>query len=39
MTWTFDYEKVNESVKDPTSYLDLVLSITRDIEAHHLQSN
>ena len=36
VTWTIDYEKLNESVKDPTSYLDFFLSVTRDIEAHHL---
>ena len=36
VTWTIDYEKLNEGVKDPTSYLDFLLSITRDIEAHHL---
>ena len=36
VTWTINYEKLNETVKDPTSYLDFFLSITRDIEAHHL---
>ena len=36
VTWSFDYEKLDESVKDPTQYLDLVLSMTRDIETHHL---
>lgn len=36
VTWTFDYEKLNESVKDPTSYLHLALNVTREIEAHHL---
>nr|ACH72969.1 major latex-like protein [Panax ginseng]4REH_A Chain A, Major latex-like protein [Panax ginseng]4REI_A Chain A, Major latex-like protein [Panax ginseng]4REJ_A Chain A, Major latex-like protein [Panax ginseng] len=36
VTWSIDYEKLNESVKDPTSYLDFLLSVTRDIEAHHL---
>lgn len=36
VTWSFDYEKVDESVKDPTEYLDLVLRITKDIETHHL---
>ncbi|XP_017220979.1 kirola-like [Daucus carota subsp. sativus] len=36
VTWSLDYEKVDESVKDPTDYLDLVLRITKDIEAHHL---
>ena len=36
VTWTIDYEKVDESVKDPTQYLDLALNITKDIETHHL---
>lgn len=36
VTWSFDYEKVDESVKDPTSYLNLVLRMTKDIETHHL---
>lgn len=36
VTWSIDYEKVDESVKDPTEYLDVVLRITKDIEAHHL---
>lgn len=34
--WTIDYEKVDESVKDPTEYLDLLLCMTKDIETHHL---
>ena len=36
VTWTFDYDKLDENVKDPTEYIDLVLSITKDIENHHL---
>ncbi|KAK1380584.1 MLP-like protein 34-like [Heracleum sosnowskyi] len=36
VTWSFDYEKVDESIKDPTEYLDFVLRINKDIETHHL---
>lgn len=36
VTWTIDYEKVDENVKDPTEYLDIFLRITMDIETHHL---
>ncbi|KAK1380581.1 MLP-like protein 34-like [Heracleum sosnowskyi] len=36
VTWSFDYEKVDESVKDPTPYLDFVLRLTKDIDTHHL---
>lgn len=36
VTWSFDYEKVDETVKDPTTYLDFVLRLTKDIETHHL---
>ncbi|KAK1380587.1 Kirola [Heracleum sosnowskyi] len=36
VTWSFDYEKVDESVKDPTEYLDHVLRITKAIETYHL---
>ncbi|KAK1380788.1 Kirola like [Heracleum sosnowskyi] len=36
VTWSLDYEKVDESIKDPTEYLDLVLRINKDIETHHL---
>lgn len=36
VTWTFDYEKMDESVKNTTEYLDLALRMTKDIETHHL---
>ncbi|XP_023766175.1 kirola [Lactuca sativa] len=36
VTWTFHYEKLNESVDDPNSLMDLCLRITKDIENHHL---
>ncbi|XP_071686057.1 kirola-like [Rutidosis leptorrhynchoides] len=37
VTWTFHYEKLNESVPNPDSLMDFVLSVTKDIEAHHLK--
>ena len=33
--WTLDYEKMHEDVPHPTKIIDLVLSVTKDIEAHH----
>ncbi|XAR72232.1 hypothetical protein NMG60_11018802 [Bertholletia excelsa] len=37
VTWTFEYEKLNEGVEDPTTLLDWVVTLTKDIEAHHLK--
>ena len=37
VTWTFDYEKVNENVEDPNTLMDFCINITKDIDTHHLQ--
>lgn len=37
VTWTFDYEKLNENVPDPNSVMDFALKVTKDIETHHLK--
>ncbi|KAF5793970.1 putative Bet v I/Major latex protein [Helianthus annuus] len=36
VTWTFHYEKVNESIPDPDSLMEFCLNVTKDIETHHL---
>ncbi|KAL9993537.1 putative Bet v I/Major latex protein [Helianthus debilis subsp. tardiflorus] len=36
LTWTFDYVKVNENMQDPDRLVELVLSVAKDIETHHL---
>ncbi|XP_057781590.1 kirola-like [Salvia miltiorrhiza] len=36
VTWTFDYEMLNEDVEHPISFLSYVIDITKDIETHHL---
>ncbi|CAK9157593.1 unnamed protein product [Ilex paraguariensis] len=35
VTWTFEFEKLNEGVEDPNTLMDLCLAITKDIEAYH----
>ncbi|KAK2989352.1 hypothetical protein RJ640_013871, partial [Escallonia rubra] len=35
--WTFEYEKMNEGIQDPTNYMDFLVKVTKDIETHHLQ--
>ncbi|XP_052206235.1 kirola-like [Diospyros lotus] len=37
VTWTFQYEKLNDSVEDPNSLMDFCISLTKAIEAHHLK--
>ncbi|XP_071691442.1 kirola-like isoform X1 [Rutidosis leptorrhynchoides] len=37
VTWTFNYEKLNESVPNPDSLMDFLLSMTKDIETHLLK--
>ncbi|XP_059306484.1 MLP-like protein 28 [Lycium ferocissimum] len=34
--WTIEYEKQNEDVPEPFSYLQLFLNMTKDIDAHHV---
>ncbi|KAG9129020.1 hypothetical protein Leryth_021706 [Lithospermum erythrorhizon] len=36
VSWTFEYEKMNEDIPAPDSLMDLFTKITRDIESHHL---
>ncbi|XP_047308267.1 kirola-like [Impatiens glandulifera] len=38
VTWTVEYEKLNEDVEDPTSMLDFCIVLTKDIETHHLNN-
>ncbi|CAI9091553.1 OLC1v1026613C1 [Oldenlandia corymbosa var. corymbosa] len=37
VTWTFQYEKVNESIPEPDSLMDFCLNATKEIEAYHLK--
>ncbi|CAK9154744.1 unnamed protein product [Ilex paraguariensis] len=37
VTWTFEYEKLNENVEDPNTLMGMCINMTKDIEAHHLQ--
>ncbi|KAK9063684.1 hypothetical protein SSX86_017555 [Deinandra increscens subsp. villosa] len=39
VTWTMDYEKLNENVEDPNSLMDFVISISKDMEKHQLTSD
>ena len=36
VTWTLDYEKLNEEVAEPHTLMDFCLHVTKDIETHHL---
>ncbi|KAK2981448.1 hypothetical protein RJ640_001962 [Escallonia rubra] len=36
VTWTFEFEKLNESVEDPNSLMEFCLNVTKDIETHHI---
>ncbi|KJU81219.1 hypothetical protein N619_00260, partial [Ectopseudomonas oleovorans] len=38
VTWTFDYEKMNEDVPDPNTLMEFCLNLTKDIETYHLQN-
>ena len=37
VTWTLEYEKLNENIEDPNTLLEFFKHITKDIEGHHLQ--
>lgn len=39
VTWTFDYEKLNETVPDAATLMDFCLDLTKAIETHHLSTN
>lgn len=36
VTWTLEYERVNEDVEHPLSMLSYFIDLTKDIEAHHI---
>ncbi|KAL3501898.1 hypothetical protein ACH5RR_036347 [Cinchona calisaya] len=37
VTWTFVYEKLNETIPDPNKLMDVALKVTKEIETHHLK--
>ncbi|KAM7463441.1 hypothetical protein LguiA_031562 [Lonicera macranthoides] len=37
VTWTLDYEKLNENIPYPTTLMDYFVQVTKDIETHHLK--
>lgn len=39
VTWILEYEKVNEDVPDPDSYLDFFTKLTKGVEESHLKAN
>ncbi|KAL7132306.1 hypothetical protein ABFS83_12G064400 [Erythranthe nasuta] len=39
VTWTSEYEKLNEDIPDPHTLMELCLNVTKDIESHHLSIN
>ncbi|MGD7433561.1 MLP family protein, partial [Ralstonia pseudosolanacearum] len=36
VTWTLEYEKLNEAVPDPHTLMEFCLHVTKDIETHRL---
>lgn len=34
--WAVEYEKLSGDVEDPTTFMDMLVGLTKDIEAHHL---
>ncbi len=37
VTWTLNYEKLNESIPDPDTLLDYFINLTKEIEVGHLK--
>ncbi|KAL3501899.1 hypothetical protein ACH5RR_036348 [Cinchona calisaya] len=37
VTWTIDYEKLNETIPDPNKLIDSALKVTKEIETHYLK--
>ncbi|MBH0213422.1 hypothetical protein GH794_15055, partial [Listeria monocytogenes] len=37
VTWTCDYEKLDGSVEDPITLMDIATEVTKHIETHHLK--
>lgn len=38
VTWTIEYEKLNQNVPEPYAELEFLRHLTIDIEAHHLNN-
>ncbi|XP_047307522.1 kirola-like [Impatiens glandulifera] len=38
VTWTLEYEKLEEDVEDPHTLMDFFITMTKDIEDHQLKS-
>lgn len=36
LIWALEYEKLSGEVEDPTTFMDILVGVTKDIEAHHL---
>ncbi|KAF7131611.1 hypothetical protein RHSIM_Rhsim09G0094800 [Rhododendron simsii] len=34
--WTVEYEKLSGDIEDPTTFMDMLVGVTKDIEVHHL---
>lgn len=34
--WTIEYEKQNEEIQEPFSYLQLATNLTKDVDTHHV---
>ncbi|KAL8037626.1 hypothetical protein ABFX02_11G050900 [Erythranthe guttata] len=37
VTWTLEYEMLNEDVEHPLSLLSFFIDMTKDIETHHVE--
>ena len=37
VTWTFEYQKLNENVQNPNTLMKYCISVTKDIKAFHLK--
>ncbi|CAA3026917.1 kirola-like [Olea europaea subsp. europaea] len=38
VTWTLEYEKLNDDVEEPLSMLGFCIKLAKDVEAHHLKA-
>ncbi|CAI9785470.1 unnamed protein product [Fraxinus pennsylvanica] len=38
ITWTLEYEKLNDDVEDPITLLGFCIKLAKDIESHHLKA-
>ncbi|CAI9785473.1 unnamed protein product [Fraxinus pennsylvanica] len=38
ITWTLEYEKLNDDVEDPITLLGFGIKLAKDIESHHLKA-